>query len=514
MSWLSGLVSKAENFLNNIDSSAADALGPLRTNGLKMDLRDSDYEAIDSPHELSYRTATHRSGTPNIPSHLHEGEEPKHSASWSISRDEFVKREPDSHTLGPWEWDAYSHETITMRNGDVIPRIAADTSTSDVRAASVSVTLASLSSTSPSTTHVQATDPRKQNDDLRLGIGDSHTNIVDSTTPGHIDLTPTVQSHTNSDVHLENRLLRSEMSSLSQEVSDLLRRNIKTTEENKELHSQIGRLRHQLHDSDRRIGELQGTIETLQPAAASTEVTSSYEAADLKHQLAAVKSELEVALSSSKKFEVHVDMLNSQLQESRRCQELTEKRLQVSLDQTARVTQELSQYKEKATHILAMKDKLIASLREATSTNTQHHSLDGSADECTDALRHQLHLLRTEYDVFREEAARWRYEADQRDLVVQEMETQLQAERESSRHSLESAEQQAHREKQVPRIDTFNMLDTTGVILCFPADFWASNRRDPDLAFAVCSHCPIFLSWIAPWQALLTEQVILLQMPL
>lgn len=41
------------------------------------------------------------------------------------------------------------------------------------------------------------------------------------------------------DTKLENKLLRSEVSSLSQEVSDLLKRNHKVVEENKELRGQV-----------------------------------------------------------------------------------------------------------------------------------------------------------------------------------------------------------------------------------------------------------------------------------
>lgn len=435
MSWLSDLASKAENFLNNIDSSAADALGPLRTKGLKTDQQDSDYETIDSPHELLCNTTINPSG---IPYYVHE--DPERPVSRSPSHDKFVKQKPDSRTLGSWEWDTCSHldETNTMLSGDVIPRIAADISTFGVGDAPANFTLASPPNISSA---------RTQKDGLRFDIGDPHTVIVDSTTPGNIDLAATVHSQASSDLYLENKLLRSELSSLSQEVSDLLKRNIKIADENKDLRSQIDRLRHRLQDSDRRIGELQGTIENLQPPVSSVEITPD-EVADLKNQLGLVNSELETTFAKLKKAGGDVDALTAQLQESRHQQELTKKRLQVSLDQTARVTQELAQYKEKATHILAMKDKLIATLREATPTDSQYCSPDGSNDESADALRRQVHLLRTEHEVAREEATRWRHEVDSRDLMLQEMVAQLQAERESSRHSLESAEQHALREKQ------------------------------------------------------------------
>ncbi|VDQ13701.1 unnamed protein product [Trichobilharzia regenti] len=57
--------------------------------------------------------------------------------------------------------------------------------------------------------------------------------------------------------------------------------------------------------------------------------------------------------------------------------------------------------------------------------------------------------FRAECDLLREEASRWRLEVDHREMAIQELELQMQTERESLRRNIELSEQQAEREKQV-----------------------------------------------------------------
>lgn len=57
--------------------------------------------------------------------------------------------------------------------------------------------------------------------------------------------------------------------------------------------------------------------------------------------------------------------------------------------------------------------------------------------------------IRAECDLLREEATRWRLEVEHREMAMQELELQMQAEKDSLRRNIELSEQQAEREKQV-----------------------------------------------------------------
>lgn len=70
-------------------------------------------------------------------------------------------------------------------------------------------------------------------------------------------------------------------------------------------------------------------------------------------------------------------------------------------------------------------------------------------NETSDVDRELIKSLQAECDMLREEVSRWRIEADHRELSMQELEIQMQSERESLRRDLDLAEQHAQREKQV-----------------------------------------------------------------
>ena len=70
-------------------------------------------------------------------------------------------------------------------------------------------------------------------------------------------------------------------------------------------------------------------------------------------------------------------------------------------------------------------------------------------DEQTSADEKLISSLRAECDLLHEEVSRWRLEVEHREMAVQELEMQMQAERASLRRNIELLEQQAEREKQV-----------------------------------------------------------------
>lgn len=240
------------------------------------------------------------------------------------------------------------------------------------------------------------------------------------------------------DTKLENKLLRSEVSSLSQEISDLLKRNHKVVEENKELRGQVERLASQLRDSDARVRELQVKVKELLLDSSALS-TRDERVTQLEQQLATTQTDLLTARGHLESSRERTKTIEYSLQESRRQNEIAEKRAELAQKESSRLVKELAQYKEKAAHILTMKENLIASLRAAES----------NPSETSDVDREMIKSLQAECDMLREEVSRWRIEADHRELSMQELEIQMQSERESLRRDLDLAEQHAQREKQL-----------------------------------------------------------------
>ncbi|VDP39020.1 unnamed protein product [Schistosoma mattheei] len=219
-------------------------------------------------------------------------------------------------------------------------------------------------------------------------------------------------SSITSDLQLENKLLRSEVSSLSQEVSGLLRRNHKASEEIKQL---TGQVKTKLKQTEMELSTVQNNLKYVQ-------------------------SQLE-------KNKLTINTLEASLYESRQQSLIADKRIELTQNDNIRLTRELTQYKEKANHILAMKERVISSLRgqdvnleqlQTTAVNSENNSEN-----------ELITSIRAECDLLREEATRWRLEVEHREMAMQELELQMQAEKDSLRRNIELSEQQAEREKQL-----------------------------------------------------------------
>ncbi|KAF5401473.1 Golgin subfamily A member 5 [Paragonimus heterotremus] len=442
MSWLSDLASKAENLLNTIDSSTADALNSTLVRksptGWRLNADRTDHSNVE-PHaeQLWHASDAIESGSSPLFVNLQHTSVPlldtsKETAAFHPVANSSVQPRLTNtidSLIQPVHLDPFASSNETrveeyrthLTSGLINTELGAVTNDNSIS----------------SGYHTLATE-------IHSVANDDH---VPSTVAA--DLTELnrqgrsrVQQMT-SDTRLENKLLRSEVSSLSQEVSDLLRRNHKATEENKELRGQIERLENQLRDSDFRVRELQLTVKQLEMSASSMKPEFTID------QPSPSELELNVVREQLQSKEAALATLNVELHECRRLNELAEKRVQIAQQQTVRITQELGQYKEKASHILTMKDKLIASLRSGGKPDAEQPAGSQMTEDVGIDLNRQLSTVQAECDILREEVARWRIEVDHRELSNQELELQMQTERDALRHNLDLAEQRAEREKQL-----------------------------------------------------------------
>ncbi|CAH8429223.1 unnamed protein product [Heterobilharzia americana] len=266
------------------------------------------------------------------------------------------------------------------------------------------------------------------------------------------------------DLRLENKLLRSEVSSLNQEVSGLLRRNHKASEEIKQLTGQVDRLNSQLKDSDTRVRELQIQLKEIQLTNKSNENNNNIieqlemKLKKIKSELSTVQSDLCYAQSQLDKNKLTINTLEASLHESRQQALIADKRTELAQNDNLRLARELTQYKEKANHILSMKERVIASLRgQDLSCEGSKNIHDNEEDNSENEL---INSMRAECDLLREEASRWRLEVDHKEMAIQELELQMQTERESLRRNIELSEEQAEREKQLREdADTEQLTD-------------------------------------------------------
>ncbi|VEL12324.1 unnamed protein product, partial [Protopolystoma xenopodis] len=119
----------------------------------------------------------------------------------------------------------------------------------------------------------------------------------------------------------------------------------------------------------------------------------------------------------------------------------------------SRATRELNEYRAKANHILAMKDKLIASLRgpHKNSYNSEPDSaLSASSSDLSPTTLHQDTVaLHAEIRLLREEHARFRLKDEAHQVSMQELELLRQTEQESQKKNIALLEEQVEKERQV-----------------------------------------------------------------
>ncbi|CAL8104035.1 unnamed protein product [Calicophoron daubneyi] len=458
MSWLSELANRAENLLNTIDNSAAEALNRPASRE-NENVWHMDPERSISPTNRAISDHYPYTVAPSKPSVNRERVENLNKSIPDARPPPIVSTEV-SEQWDPIEFSVPAHQNVRPRSrgrntetaasvavvvhkSDSPTRLQTDSVDRQQRVANDSASHTDRDERLSRSSGYETLDSRGH----ASGTVESGAGAQKSTKYSPSTKIVSVQE-TASDIRLENKLLRSEVSSMSQEISDLLKRNHRASEENKELRGQLERLGKRLRDSDCQVRELQVQVKELEanqtPGSATDQAVhvSQNQAVLTASEMERLKTQLEASRKT-------ITTLEASVQEARRQNSLTENRAQLAQRESARISQELAQYKEKATHILCMKEKLIASLRgeDTSMTDGESDHRGGQVEESADEKL--ISTIRAECEMLREEASRWKIEVDNRELTMQELDVQMQAERESLRRNLELAEQQAEREKQL-----------------------------------------------------------------
>ncbi|CAH8429695.1 unnamed protein product [Schistosoma rodhaini] len=492
MSWLSDLANKAENFLNTLDNSAAEVFRstnqqefleehisdnvdnnrtyPIETSFRYHTLTDSNQPnelLINSRHDMPvtvipletsastrfYQSLSESNNQRTLIDNISSELSSSSSVQSKISRNKDLKSSAKSNSLIQQSTDLDLFDFLNTKsvNSDQITNpLERDVVRRD-----------SLLSTSDKIEEDQSSG-------YETSLSTKHSGTPIKTSKGEESFTVTAvhkpevlsedsckqskNTHSSiiSDLQLENKLLRSEVSSLSQEVSGLLRRNHKASEEIKQLTGQADRLNNQLKDSDQRVRELQ--IKIKESELSKTSSTNNVELLEAKlrqteTELSTVQNDLKYVQSQLEKNKLTINTLEASLYESRQQSLIADKRIELTQNDNIRLTRELTQYKEKANHILAMKERVISSLRgQDVNLDQLQTTVVNSEDNPENEL---IISIRAECDLLREEATRWHLEVEHREMAMQELELQMQAEKDSLRRNIELCEQQAEREKQL-----------------------------------------------------------------
>lgn len=464
MSWFSELASKAEGFLNNLDSSAAEVLN-AKMNVQKPSTSDDSHLSFYSYEDELVTGYSDRSRLiKNEPTGIGGKYQPS-AINYSSPVSEVYDKEltdenersriekPDLFTFldSPQKSTFKSHERVNLPSSKQSSIYSMDLNDEEVPSSSGYETFksADIDETRQLAT---SSNPISNTQADSIAVHYFATEPTTSEPPSKCSV-----QHNLNDLRVENKILRSEVSSMSQEVSGLLRRNHKASEENKHLLGQIEHLTNQLRDSDNRVRELQvqlrsGKLAQLNDSSRSSSYNQLTEITDklrsTQTELALLQSQLDVTKESLTNTEAN-------LRESRQQVVLANKRADLAQTETNRLSNDLAQYKEKANQILTMKERVIASLRgQDTSDNSGDASMLSNEDgESVNVINPNettlIKSMRAECDLLREEATRWRLEVEHREMAVQELELQMQAERASLHRNLELIEQQSERERKL-----------------------------------------------------------------
>ncbi|VDL97461.1 unnamed protein product [Schistocephalus solidus] len=213
---------------------------------------------------------------------------------------------------------------------------------------------------------------------------------------------------------------------------------------------------------------------TLPPSVAAAQV--ALENKCLHSEVSSLNQEVTILVQRNHKTEEDNARLRNQAEseekaaEARKQAELSTARADHAQREVSRISRYLSEYKEKASHILANKEKLIEELQQSKAGNKATCAVSASAvpeeenvhlhaSQEEVGLLAEAKALRAEVTLLREEEANWRAETERRELAFQELETQLQFEHASLRRTLEVLEQQLTHEKQLRAESEKELLD-------------------------------------------------------
>ncbi|XP_052769352.1 golgin subfamily A member 5-like isoform X2 [Mya arenaria] len=511
MAWLSGITGKAENFLNSLDQTAAKVLH--ETPGQNQ----SKYPTAETaPKDLTdhtpYLNQKPSSITPsqNVPSKFEYKQEDQSASANTDFIAQKAKSDPTA-TKKKMDKDEALFEFLNSPEPAERRKSTPASSTRHSRQSSASSVISnkggrsenlpSSSSTSGSSmVHVEmpGTDSRHSPDNMDMAALEDA--MQDQSPSNSVHGNQELESRdvmSTSSIDLENRLLKSEVASLNEEMAALVQRA-------KDSERDLTRLRERLQDQQRATSRAEGQVRELQ--GLESDLEEALRAKD--SQLAVLRVRLEeadretearqkslVQLKSEKSriLQDHTDSsgMHGQALDSLR-QKLTEveaalhreqeankmtrqevsdrqirledeqrsftealtvaekkytdeksrvveltsqlKTLRTSLDSAKR---ELSEYKEKATRILQSKERLIASLREGS----------GASGEAAGVSSLEYDTVKQERDMFREEIQQARMNIENLRMEITDLEAQIQQETETARDEITSLEESMAEEK-------------------------------------------------------------------
>ncbi|XP_064624072.1 golgin subfamily A member 5-like [Lineus longissimus] len=536
MSWL---LKNAEDFLNKVDQSAADALqkdedakrakrsykAPERKTEPSIDKNVTSkplvsYTKSDSQNSLPYSVSV-----PANLSKLNPGHSSGNAASVNKPRPSFSNPSNGS-AIRKKDKDAELFEFLNSEepvdnNAQKIERInpvfshSRQSSTSSVvsNKSGKMMEVQGATSVAPSaadhgkTIAIPITDENDSGGSQPEVFDDTHSNGPSSHASGHQSRGDDdhLQQQQLSSLELENKLLRSEVASLNQEMasviqrardsqdelqktkaklvsyqqqmsaSDQMSRELQSreadlTEALKAKDSQLGVLRVRFEETDKELQEKKTTIESLkshnsrilQDHTQSTGVQS--QAFDsMKEKLNEADMALQREKETYRKVQEESMQRQSQLEmeqkslaealtsaqrklneEKGRSGELTSQ-IKVLKSGNEAAKRELSDYKEKAARILQGKDKLIATLKDGANAAAVGASSGSEASSITATI--ELEEVRQEKEMYREELQQCRMNIENLRLEIQDLETQNQTDHDNAQDTIGSLEEQLTSEK-------------------------------------------------------------------
>ncbi|XP_041070665.1 golgin subfamily A member 5 [Carcharodon carcharias] len=532
MSWLVELAGKAEDFLNKVDQGAAAALlttpienvAPSHTINAEAS-SSSQYSALNQlgsksdqqvHSNISYvssaagnikrQKATQLAGASNVslPSRTFEVTAGA-PASSSLSRPstQFVrpkKIEPNDDQL--FDFLNSSEKSLNGRVDNKRETTKPSTPKSHSRTSS-------LSSVSACTINMKTAEEGIVKEDYADGPDASESSNVsqddqlESSKEQPLSNTASIsfsakddsQSLELSNLRLENQLLRSEVSSLNQEMASLIERSKQTQEEFNKARKQIEKWNTENSKSDRIGRELRSQVDDLNEVLSAKDsqlavlkvrleeadqlLKARNEALELLHNernrilqdhsegsslhnqaLQTVQERLLEVESSLKREQDNYNQMQNEfaarlskvelerqslaetltaserkaIEEKKRADE-QQQQLKVVKTSLDLAKQELMDYKQKATRILQSKEKLINSLKEGS-------GIDGL--ESHTIITMELEELRHERDMQREEVQKLLGHIQQLRAELQDTETQQLGEAESSREQIQELQEQVN----------------------------------------------------------------------
>ncbi|KAG7175383.1 Golgin subfamily A member 5-like [Homarus americanus] len=468
MSWITDLAGRAENLLNKLDSEAATVLSNERRSSVTMK-SSFKYDAASStpPPTKHERSGLHSSSS--VPSNLSsygisgpstsaqgtklqtgQGTSLTSSPKATVKKNNSKKKDNNKEEElmdflnSPIQQENQQQTTMTTQQSD--PMVSSTTMTISTLSSLGHSRQSSVSSASSLMALSGRETPGSATIDIESGScgsgsgGSANTDAyvtVDTPTDVNISAPPSTDGSTSSNgimtgsIDSETNLLRKEVSSLNQEMSQVLRRakdaerevnHLRTQESLRAKDSQLAVLRVRLQEADQNLEtrdaalkEMQAenkrlleganessglhnhALQTLQDRLTETQGILDRE----RQQHSSAYGELTKRINQLEEEQQGVAIALSEAQrkledEKSRTHQLM---LQVSSLRGDLVTsrEELTEYKAKAGRILQSKEKLIATLKD------RDGGVEGSSGGYLEIHEAELHQIRAERDLLREE---------------------------------------------------------------------------------------------------------------